>query len=230
VTDLRDSDAWHLGRRGEILADIVLSRHGFTLLDAANTSDRATKLHRYDADVVAPDLLGVMTRPLWFEIKTKGMDWVWTPDGRDDTGKRVLPAGPAQGIDQLALERYRKAQRNTGMPVVLLLIIIPTGEMIAQTLDALGEPYPSVQPQYPLVNWPKSQFMRIYTLNQDKLDQYFYDPPLHGSTVKRVRRAPLHMPEQRLRELLYNRLQPEQGEMQGFRQQLFECANGRWTA
>jgi hypothetical protein len=51
MTDIRDLDEWKRGRRGEILADIILARHGFTLLDAANTGDRATTC--------------TATRPIW---------------------------------------------------------------------------------------------------------------------------------------------------------------------
>jgi hypothetical protein len=228
MTDIQDLEEWKLGRRGEILADIVLARHGFTLLDAAGSGTRATTLHRYQADLVAPDYLGIMTRPLWFEIKTKRQDWIWRGGGRDDSGNR-MPPGRAQGIDRRAYENYRKAQRP-GMPVVLLIIIIPTGEMIANSLEALGTPYPSVRDDIAMVNWPTSRFLPLYTFDPYELDRYFYDPPLSGSPFKRVRRPPLHMPAQHLRQLVFDRLQPVQQELMGFRQHLFECVNNRWTA
>jgi hypothetical protein len=170
-----------------------------------------------------------MSKPLWFEIKTKSKNWVWKPDGRDDTGKRVLPAGAAQGINSTAYHRYRAVQQTTGLPVVLLVIIIPTGEMIANSLDALGEPFPSVQPEYPLVNWPKSHFIPLYNFNIEQLDRYFYKPPITGSSIKRSLRPPLHMPERHLRQLWFDRLQPTQMELEGFRERLFKHWNDRWT-
>jgi hypothetical protein len=227
MSNIRDFDEWNFGRRGEILADIILARHGFTLLDAAGSGTRATTLHRYQADLVAPDFLGIMTRPLWFEIKTKGTDWIWHGGGREPPRDNRLPPGRAQGIDAVAYDRYRDDQRATGMPVVLLLIIVPTGEMIANTIDALGQPYPSVKDDVPMVNWPTSRFIQMCTFNQDQLDKYFYVP---GSIPKRPLRAPVHMPERHRRELWYDRLQPEQRELTGFRQHLFEHWNKRWTA
>ena len=222
---LQDTNEWRLGRRGEILADITLSRHGFTLLDAAGSGGRATTLHRYEADLVSPDMLGVMTRPLWFEIKTKTQNWIWrggSPPGLDAAPR--MPSGPAQGIDQVAYLRYKAVQHTTQIPVVLLLIIIETAEMYANSLASLGEPFLSVNNDLRLVNWPLASFVRLYSFNPNQLHQYFYEP---GSSVARM--PPDNMPSPSQRELWFERLRPIQHELEGLRQHLFTIENQRWA-
>jgi len=229
---LSEQQTFWLGRRGEILADVVLTHHGFTLFDAAGTGGaRAPLLHRFKLDLVAPDYFGMLTKPLSIEIKTKREHFFWRGGGVPFDGEDVssrLRAGPSQTIDRIKFEQYRVVRHTTQLPFILLFISVDPPEMIANDIAALGEPYPSVNPDHKRVNWPISRFVKLFEFHPINIKRYFYED--WDGDWKKPRQPPPHMPPQHERDRVFDLVQPVQQQLAGFRQQIFDTANSAWSA
>lgn len=222
-----ETEQYRIGRRGEILAHILLSAFGCITLDAANIGNgRASMLHKRNTDLVSPDLMAFKTVPLWWELKGKSKHFEWNGGNRElnESGDRLMPPGTlAQGINAVARHRYLVVQHQTGIPVVLGIIAVKQAVFVANTLDALGEPYPSVNSQWPIVNWPVSSFIELFQFNPEPLHRYFFH---HDG---QARQPPTHMPNQTQREQLLELLQPVQRQFDFFRQHLFDETERQWS-
>lgn len=219
---LEGTREWCIGRRGEILATAIWASFGFTILDAssAGTRGRAPLLHRWQASIVTPDHFVIRNVPLFMETKTKEIELIWR-GGKRDGKPGHMPAGAAHGIDRRHYIAYRQVQHNTRLPVVICILCIRTGELRANTLDSLGEPYPSENDALDMVNWPVRKFALICEFDRRRMRQYFYQRQM-------PRPPPQHMPTAAQLRQIVAWLRPRQYEIERLREDLIARLEQRW--
>jgi len=183
----------------------TLTYFGFRLIDIGGSSnEKAPMLHKYKFSCIAPDALAFLSGPLWVECKTKSAHNKWRGGAQADP----IRFGPCaeEGIDREKYEAYLRVQKDTGVPVVLLILSIKEGELVGNTLRGLGEPRFSPNPNYDLVNWDVYKFRRICQYDCVRLRKYFYNKD--GGVIQ----APTDMPSDQQRRQAVERLKPQQGE------------------
>jgi hypothetical protein len=221
---LEGTEQWKIGRRNEILVLGFITGYGFTLLDV-NSSVRghAPLLHSAAISTISPDHMAMRRGSVWLEVKAKSRVFNWRGGGPNQDADRLLPAGPAHGIDRRHWCAYCDVQRLTRVPVVLVVLSITEGELRAATLLRLGEPYPSVNATYDLVNWPLSKFALLFTFDRKRLWRYFYDR--NGL----ARDPPARVPSPQMMAQLIEWLKPCQHEFEWFRQDLIDRQEDDWS-
>jgi hypothetical protein len=218
---LQNTREWRIGRRGEILNTGIWARFGATLLDQSAASTLgAPLLHEAEVSLVAPDHL-IMRRAVFFmETKTKEEPFRWGGGPRGAQG--LMPRGDAHGIERRSYAAYRQVEARTKRPVVVSVLCISTGELLANSLRWLGEPYPSVHGAFDIVNWPKGKFRLVCEFDRRRLRRYFYDD------AGRPREAPARMPPPDKLQQLVAWLRPEQGELEWLREDLISRLEDGW--
>jgi hypothetical protein len=205
-----------LGRNGELLADAMYRQEGFRVLDVAAAAIRgAPLLRKWECSIVAPDGLMVRNGIFWNEVKTKKRP------GRSDGGPRgikwVQRDEKFECVGRPNYHGYWRARKETGLPVVVTLIDVEDGLLMAATLEQLGEPYPSLQPNlYDVVNFPQRRFRILWEFDRKRLASYFHEPP-EMKTERRMRR-------------FAGWLRPRQYEFDYFRHDLILRLERQWTS
>lgn len=208
---------YKLGRNGEMLIHAFAIEHGCTAFDISGTAHgRAPMLNSRSRNTIAPDALHIRNYPIWAEYKTKKNTFDWNGGSRaDDVGRRMPPC-LSHGIDARAFEDYKRA--HTQIPVVLWFLTKNTGMLHVASLEELGEPFPSVNSAYPVVNWPISRMKRVVSFDRGRVRQ-FLDKPLRPS-----------LPLDRERKELLHWLRPVQLEFDGFVEHFLSAWEHRWAA
>ena len=220
---LQDTRQWKIGRRGEILNIGVWAHFGFTLLDvSASANLRAPLLHEASADIVAPDQLVMRRATFFMDTKTKEVPFPWKGGARGAEGQ--MPRGDAHGMERRSYLSYRETRRRLNKPVVIAVLCIKTAELLANELDWLGEPYPSVNPDFDMVNWPAHKFRRVCEFDPRRLRRYFYRPD------GEPRDGPLAMPDARTLQQVVEWLRPQQGELEWLREDLLSRLEDEWDS
>ena len=218
---LQDTREWKIGRRGEILNIGIWAHYGFTLLDVSASANRqAPLLHEAAADLISPDQLVMRRITFFMDTKTKEEPFAWGGGARGVTGN--MPRGDAHGMERRSYAAYRRVQKQTNKPVVIAVLCIKTAELLANELTWLGEPYPSVNPDYDMVNWPARKFRLVCEFDPKRLRRYFYHPD--GT----VRDGPLAMPDAATLRGVVAWLRPRQGELDWLREELLQRLEDDW--
>jgi hypothetical protein len=218
---LQDTREWKIGRRGEILNIGIWAHYGFTLLDvSASANLRAPLLHEVSTDLISPDQLVMRNITFFMDTKTKEQPFPWKGGSRGATGN--MPPGDAHGMDRRSFVAYQRVRKQTNKPVVIAVICIKTAELLANELTWLGEPYPSVNPDYDMVNWPSHKFRRVCEFDPRRLRKYFYHP--NGTP----RDGPLAMPDARTLQQVVAWLRPQQAELEWLREDLLRRLEDDW--
>jgi hypothetical protein len=219
---LEGTHNWNFGRRGEIIPTAVWADGGFTVLDVSSTSARAPLLHQAEVNIIAPDSLMIRRGSFWLDTKTKHRPFAWHGGSKALREAGVAPpAGSMHGIDRRSWDAYRRVEQETRRAVVICILCVETADLLANHLQGLGEPYPSVSGDFDIVNWPVSKFRVICSFDPKRLHRYFYDGD-------RVRDAPVTMPSPQKRAELLRWLRPQQGEMDFFRADLLARLEQLW--
>ena len=167
---LEDTEEYRRGRNGEIIIHSFLVTHGFTAFDIGGTAHgSAPMLNSLHKNTIAPDALLIGNFPILGEFKTKTNPFDW--NGGSQEMNHHIPPCLAHGIERRAFIDYREANKQA--PLVLFFLTINTGALHAASLDELGEPWPSVNDRYDIVNWPLSSMARIVSFDHDRLWQFF---------------------------------------------------------
>lgn len=158
------------GRNGEILMHSFAIEHGCTVFDIGGTGHGAAPLlnSKY-GNMVAPDALHIRNVPIFAEYKTKTNAFDWGGGSRDMEHR--MPPCLAHGIDGRAFDEYRRV--NCQMPVVLWFLTINSGQLHIAWLDELGDPFPSVDPAYPIMNWPLKRMRHVASFDPKRLRAFF---------------------------------------------------------
>jgi hypothetical protein len=213
MTRLEETAEYKLGRDGEILMHAFAIHCGCTAFDIGGTANgKAPVLNAAARNIIAPDALHLRDRPLWAEYKTKTNAFDWRGGSREMTDHP--PPCLMHGIDERALNDYREA--NLKMPVVLWFLTLNTGQLHIASLDELGEPFPSVDGKWPMVNWPISRMHRVVSFDRDRLWKYFRQQRRHEG-----------LPNAAERRALLQALRPHQLEFDGFVEHFLACHERR---
>lgn len=204
------------GRNGEILMHSFAIEHGCTAFDIGGTGRKMAPLlaHKF-GNIIAPDALHIRNIPIFAEYKTKTNALPWNGGPRGETGH--MPPGLAHGIEGYLFREYQRANRQ--MPVVLWFLTKNSGQLHIAWLDALGEPYPSLDKgrQAGMVNWPLSRMMRVTSFDPKRLQAWFG-------------RDRYTLPTPAERRDLFQWLRPRQLEFDGFIDQFLEWHETRGAA
>lgn len=197
---LADS-SWHQGRRGEYLQQQLYCDGGCHILDIGGTTlDRAPMLRGLEQDVAAPDMLAWRSGALFglqFKAKERLERW-------GGGSPLVLPRWPArteEGIDRRCYESHLAFEQRTGIVVVLSSLVIETGTLYAARLSSLGQPRPSADARWDVLNWDIREFRPLWRCRPWLLRDYFFD---HDG---RHRLAPVDAPTARQMQRWLARLQ-----------------------
>lgn len=198
-----NSEKYIQGRRGEIIACAVFGDDGWGIIPTAELTgpdaNRApVRLQLDSRHVVLPDFdISKLGRPrMWLEAKTKGQFFIWRKTQRKQTGIQVR-----------LLEHYQRMEVLTEAPVVICMIDKQTGDILANTLTALGEPRISTSDEYPIANWDRERFIRLRTVSPWRLKRLLEHNTLPGPITRQMMRD----------VLTYLRAQPgDQGELRLF--------------
>lgn len=216
MVKIEDTPQYRLGRNGEILMHSFAIEHGCTTFDISGTAHgRAPLLNSRRGNTIAPDALHIRNRPIWAEYKTKSTAFDWNGGSRDPQGNRMAPC-LAHGIDPYAYHEYRRA--NEQMPVVMWFLTINTGMLHVASLDELGEPFDSVNPAYPIVNWPISRMKRVASFDRKRIIRFVNEPPRQS------------LPSDQQRKELMHWLRPVQVEFDGFVEHFLTVCEHRWAS
>jgi hypothetical protein len=212
---LDQTPEYRRGRNGEILMHSFAIEHGCTVFDIGGTGHGAAPLlaHKF-GNIIAPDALHIRKIPIFAEYKTKTNAFDWR-GGPRDLAEHVPPC-LMQGIEAHAFHEYRRI--NKQMPVVLWFLTINSGQLHVAWLDELGEPFPSVNPDFHIVNWPLQRMRRVASFDAKRLRAWF--------AKERENRLPAPMER---RELL-RWLQPRQLEFDSFIDHFLEWHETRGAA
>lgn len=195
---------WHQGRRGEYLQLGLYAAYGWGLMDVGGTTRNVAPLLKlFDSAIVAPDAIGWRKGQVAFQFKTKAHHFAWGGGSANDTPK--VAARTEEGIDRRCWEQHKQFQVATGIPVVLSILTINPAELLAATLDELGEPRFSPAAGQDLVNWDVRRFHRICYLDPAHLRCYFFTP----DGIRRD--APVDAPPMADMQRWLKRLAPAQG-------------------
>jgi hypothetical protein len=216
---LEGTREWCKGRRGELLTTAVWAGYHFLVHDLSSMNHAgAPRLQQATETFRAPDHLLIRNVTFYVDSKTKSAAFNWKGGGPDHSD-RQMPRGPAHGIDARAWGEYWRTQEASGVPVVIVVLDIAGAVMLANSLRQLGEPYPSVNPQFKMVNWPVSKFNVVTRFNPKGIGRYFYmDPDNPIERTRTVRPPPAGMPDPRAMQRWLDQLRPEQEEFSYFRE------------
>jgi hypothetical protein len=175
------------GRRGEIVACAVFADEGWGTIPTAELTgpfaNRApVQLQLQAQNVVLPDFdISKLGMPrLWMEAKTKGRFFLWRKTRRKQSG-----------IEARLLDHYLRMEMLTEAPVVICMIDIETGDVLANSLMALGEPRYSTDEQYPIANWDRERFVRLRTVNPWRLAKLLAHSALPAALTRQMLRETL---------------------------------------
>jgi len=116
---------------------------------------------------------------MWVDAKTKTRFFVWRKTHRKQTG-----------IEVRHLQHYQRMEQVTETPVVLCMIDLQTGDVLANTLAGLGEPRYSAHEEYPIANWDRQRFRRLWTVNPTRLKQLIehdtLPPPITATLLQQT--------------------------------------------
>jgi hypothetical protein len=213
---LEDTPEYKRGRNGEILMHAFAIEHGCTAFDIGGTAHgSAPLLNSRHRNSIAPDALHIRNHPLWAEYKTKTNAFDWGGGSRDQEGRRMPPC-LAHGIEARAYHDYKIA--NEQLPLVLWFLTLNTGMLHVGSLDELAEPFPSIDPAYPIVNWPISRMKRIASFDRRRVFQFVNRPPRERLPSLQERKDLLHW------------LRPVQVEFDGFIDHFLTVCERRWAS
>jgi hypothetical protein len=221
-----DSRESNFGRLGEILQFACYRQLGVELADLADRTDkRAPLLYGKEASVSSPDSFGIKSGRAFFEFKTKQRNEIWRGGSENDEPR--YPPRIEQGINRRSRLSYLEAERRWRQPVVLSFLVIQSARIIAATLKQLGEPRPSLNPDYDLVNWDVRRFSLVMLFDAERLDRLFN---YNDERTKEVRRLWLAaMPSIQSQDAMLRWLGTRQGEFQVVRQHIFDETEREWT-
>lgn len=169
---IRETEKFRQGRIGEIIQRALYQQWGVNFIDiAGSTNGRAPLLHSAQMQLPAADNLAIKTAPCWLENKTKTHHNPWNGGSLSDeikTSPRI-----EEGIDTSKWLTYQAVEQRTKMPFVLSILSLDESEMLAATLQQLGEPRWSPDPDYDMVNWDVRSFARVARLDPERLHRYF---------------------------------------------------------
>jgi hypothetical protein len=170
--NLRESKEWERGRIGEILQMFVYLDYGVRIQDLADrTEKRAPLLRGRDCSIISPDTTAIKTAEFFLEFKTKTIHLEWNGGGRN--AEKPHPPRSEQGIDRRLWLAYQMAEKDWRKPLVLSILCLQSCEIIAATLQQLGEPRFSPNEGYDLVNWAVRRFHQIASFDRERLDRLF---------------------------------------------------------
>jgi len=172
-----------MGRRGEVVACALFAGEcwGAVPTNELGTHGAPVQLRLDTANVILPDLdISKFGSPrMWVDAKTKTRFFIWRKTHRKQTG-----------IEARHLEHYRRMELLTGAPVVLCMIDCETGDVLCNTLSGLGEPRYSPVDEYPLANWDRDRFYRLWTVNPKRLNNLVkretLPPPISKDVLRRT--------------------------------------------
>jgi hypothetical protein len=214
---------WHQGRRGEYLHLGLWASFGWGLMDVGGTTRHVAPLLRlFDYGIVAPDAIGFRRGQVAFQFKTKAKHMRWGGGSANDAVR--VPKRIEEGIDRRCWEQHLAFQRQTGIPIVMSILTIEPAELIAASLDELGEPRYSPDPGQDLVNWDVRRFHRICELDPAQLRCYFFTP----DGIRRE--APVDAPSVAQMRRWIERLQPRQCAFPAFIADFLERTERGWLA
>jgi hypothetical protein len=213
-----DSREGEQGRVGEILQFFLWLRFGTALEDLADrTERRAPLLYGREGTITSPDASGIKTAPLFVEFKTKSHHEEWRGGSINDQPR--YPPRTEEGIDRKKWLDYQRAEQMWRKPVVLSILSIKEGEVIAATLQQLGEPRHSLHESFDLVNWDVRQFNRIASFDPNRLHALFRGPGRAQELRQRWLRA---LPPRDEINRVLEWLQAQQAEFSLVRQHIFD--------
>lgn len=196
-----ETEAYYKGRWGEIVLIGLFLVDRWSLVVTADYSGvggaHAPMMHQLEANIIIADLdISKYGVRMWCDAKLKAQFFVWRKTNRIQTG-----------IDRRHYVQYRRLEGTTGIPVVLGMIDLETGDVMCNTLIGLGEPrYSEPSSGYDIVNWDRDRFRRIWKLHPKRLRRLMYDGDL-------VRKPPGEIPPHHKLQQMVEFLRPEQGEL-----------------
>jgi hypothetical protein len=196
-----ETEAYYKGRWGEIILIGLFLVDRWSLVVTADYSGargaKAPLMHQLEANIVIADLdISKFGVRMWCDAKVKAIFFKWRKTNRLQTG-----------IDRRNYLQYKRLEATTGIPVVLGMIDLATGDVMCNTLAGLGEPrYSDPASGYDIVNWDRDLFRRIWKLDPKRLRRLIYDGEL-------VRRPPDDIPPHSKLQAMVEYLRPEQGEL-----------------
>jgi hypothetical protein len=218
---IKDTRAWQIGRRGEILQMAVLASLGYRLVDVSGSSNnKAPLLLGHRSCCITADAIGFRTGPLNLEFKTKEHHTEWRGGSRWDE----VPTAPRleEGWDYRKHESYSVLEKVTGLPVVVTVLSIKEGELLANSLRRLGKPRRSPNQAFDFVSWDIKSFRRVCTFDLDRLHSYFF---LADGTL---RHAPTDVPSANELRRVVDFLRPALGEFEPFVLDLIDQMEVDW--
>jgi len=197
-----ESESYYKGRWGEIILIGMFLVDRWSIVVTADYSGpggaHAPLMHQLEANIVIADLdISKFGVRMWCDAKVKSSFFRWRKTGRVQTG-----------IDHRHYRQYLRLEQTTGIPVVLGMIDLTTGDVMCNTLAGLGEPRYSDPDTtgFDIVNWDRDKFRRIWKLNPARLRRLMFDGKI-------VRRPPDAIPPHAKLQAMVEFLRPEQGEL-----------------
>jgi hypothetical protein len=196
-----DSQEYYMGRWGEVILIGLFLVDRWSLVVTADysgsTGNHAPLVHQLEANIVIADLdISKFGVRMWCDAKCKSRFFVWRKTRRKQTG-----------IERRHYLQYQRLERTSGVPVVLGMIDLQTGDVMCNTLAGLGEPrYSDQLSGFDVVNWDRDSFRRIWTLHPRRLRRFMFDGDM-------VRKPPEDIPPHYKLQAMVEFLRPEQGEL-----------------
>lgn len=162
-TPFRELETFKVGRGGEQVVAKWLMERGWYVIPsydyAGEDGDKAPRLQGYRVGHPVPDLdCAKDGNRRWVEVKTKTTTIFWRKTQKHQ-----------HGIDMPLLQHYRTVQAITGTPVWVAIYEEFSGCLLANTIDALGEPRVGRNNMDGklLANWDRDKFLILHRFPKD---------------------------------------------------------------